>query len=88
MLGLEVAEERQPTMIIDDTLYREFRQRYRAAAELTIFYTQVKQYRDDRIIRALYPETTYYRYRHTLIRDGYLSLDDFRSKGGGQAYWP
>ena len=79
--------ERSP-MIIDDTLYREFRGRYGwAAGEMVIFYTQVKNYADDRILRALYAETTYYRYRHKLVRDGYLSLDDFKSKGGGPAQW-
>jgi hypothetical protein len=75
-------------MLIDDTLYQEFRQRYGTiAADLIIFYTQLGLY-GDKFLRMWYPERTYYRYRHTLVRDGYLSIDQFRSKGGGVAYWP
>lgn len=86
--GLSAEVERKP-MVIDETLYAELRGRYGSVAgELIIFYTHVKQYQDDRIVRALYPQRTYYNYRHILVRDGYLSLDEFRSIGGGTAYWP
>lgn len=75
-------------MVIDDTLYQEFRQRYgTVAADLIIFYTQAKLYGDS-FLRLWYPQATYYRYRHTLVRDGYLSLDGFKSIGGGKPYWP
>jgi hypothetical protein len=75
-------------MLIDETLYHEFRMRYgTVAAELIIFYTQKKLY-DDSFLRSWYPRATYYRYRHILVRDGYLSLDEFKSIGGGKPYWP
>lgn len=75
-------------MIINETLFREFRTRYGArAGELIIFYTNVRDLADDRVIRALYSQRSYYRYRHTLVRDGYLNIDEFRSIGGGPAQW-
>lgn len=68
-------------MLIVENTYREFVRRYgaTAAADLVIFYTQVKQGPIE-IVKFLYPTTTFYRYRNILIRDGYLTFQDF--KGG------
>lgn len=70
--------EREP-MVIDDTLFQEFRQRYGTiAGDLIIFYHQLLQYGDN-FVRAWYPQATYYRYRNALISGGYLYLIDFKS---------
>lgn len=79
--------ERSP-MYVNESLYREFHARYGTrAADLILFYTQTKLY-GDKFLRAWYPQRTYYRYRHTLVTDGYLSVDEFESIGGRKAYVP
>lgn len=66
-------------MIIEESLFEEFRRRYgNVGANLVIFYTMVKSY-GDMVVRMYFPVRSYYRYREALIRDGYLTWDDFRS---------
>ncbi len=77
--GTSAAEIERKPMIIDETLFHEFRERYGSVwAQLVIFHTQVKLHGNSPVLRALYPERTYYHYRNILVRDGYLTMDDFR----------
>ena len=84
METLELTERSR--MHVNESLYREFYQRYGAkAADLIIFYTQMTLY-GDAFVRGWYPQSSYYSMRHTLVRDGYLDITVFRSLGGGRAY--
>lgn len=84
----EVIGRERKLYIIDSDMER-FTKRYGMdlGMNLVFFYTNVVTTRDDREIRMMYPERTYYTYRRILIRDGFLTLDDFRAKGGGTARW-
>lgn len=71
-------------MEIDEALYYRFRRRYGTlAANLIIFYTKCKSH-DDRHLREHYSERSYYRYRHKLLGDGYLTVADFQAKAKAQ----
>lgn len=84
-----LAEKEEKEVVINDTLYNEFAHRYGVtnANSLIIFYQQCKNF-GDKFLRLWYNERTYYRYRHTLVRDGYLHVTEFLGKGGGPAYVP
>lgn len=82
-----LAERKNDKVLVDENLYNEFARRYgvRNASNLIIFYHQCKEYGDG-FLRLWYNERTYYRYRHRLVRDGYLQVDEFLGKGGGPAF--
>lgn len=73
-----IEQERKMQILSSDV--KRFKEHYGMdlGINLVFFYTNVVTTRNDRAIRMMYPERTYYNYRNILIRDGFLSLDDFR----------
>lgn len=97
MWGDKMAEKKQQIidevliinepLIIDGKLYCEFCKRYGTlrANHLIIFYAQCKQY-GDTFLRQLYREQTYYFFRKTLIKGGYLRFGCFHTEKGERGH--